>query len=319
MDDLKTHRRIVPELAEPARVVYADSLYLHGEDEITLVDLWRAVWRYRWLIVAGVLLGTATAGAAAYFMTPYYRATVVMIPAGDQDGSGGLSALQQNLGDLVSPLGMDLGGLHRNRDWMVATLKSQAFTDDFITDHKLLPVLFSEDWDAVRRRWRVSGADVPTLWDGYKLFNRRIRTIDNDRSSGLLTLSIEWKDPRQAAAWANDMVTGLNRRLQQEAVGDAKRSIDFLEQEARKTDVVELRQAIFRLIENQVKKTMVAKASDEYAFKVIDPARVPEEPVRPRPLVMMFLGLILGLIASLFTAFVMNAVRRHRTGAGAGD
>ena len=115
-----------------------------------------------------------------------------------------------------------------------------------------------------------------------------------------------------AAAWANDMVKELNGRLQPDAVRDAQRSIDYLEAEARKTNVVELQQAIYRLIESQIKKTMVAKASDEYAFKVIDPARVPEEPVRPKPLVMVVLGFILGLIVSLFAAFVLNLARRHR-------
>lgn len=311
MDDLKTHRRIVRELAEPARVVYADGVYLH-EDEITLADLWRVVWRYRWLIVAGVLLGAAAAGAAAWLMTPYYRAAVVMMPAADDEG-GNLSALQRNLGDLVSPLGMDLGGLHHNRDWMVATLKSQSFTEDFIQRHGLLPVLFASRWDAAHKRWRDPGR-VPTLWDGYKLFKRRLRGIDSDRSSGLITLSVEWKAPRLAASWANDMVSELNRRLQDDAVHDAQRSIAYLRGEARKTDVVELRQAIFRLIESEIKKTMVAKASDEYAFKVIDPAHVPEEPVSPKPLVMVVLGLILGLIVGLFLAFILNLVRRSGTG-----
>jgi uncharacterized protein involved in exopolysaccharide biosynthesis len=67
--------------------------------------------------------------------------------------------------------------------------------------------------------------------------------------------------------------------------------------------VVELRQALYTLIETEIKKVMIAQGSEEYAFKVIDPARVAEEKSSPRraliTLVGAFAGLMLGIVIAL--------------------
>lgn len=315
MDDLRPHRRVTSDIPEPSRVAYPGQLYMQGDDEITLVDIWRVISRYKWLILLGTLLATMAAATGAYLMTPYYRAEVVMVPALDEK-SGNLSLIQRNLGNLVAPLDLDIGGARGNREWMVATLKSRAFTEDFIKDEGIMPVIYSEKWDERNQRWQLEpGEKTPTLWKAYNAFNENIRSVEVDRATGLITLGIEWKDPVLAAAWANDMVERLNRRLQGEAIRDAEESIAYLKEQAETTGVVELRQAIYRLIENQVKKTMLANVSDEYAFKVIDPARVPENPVRPRPMMMIVLGFMLGLLGSLFIAFVAVFVQRQRQAA----
>ena len=47
------------------------------EDEINRIDLFRVLWKRKWLIVLVTVLGTGAAGAYALLATPIYRSQAV--------------------------------------------------------------------------------------------------------------------------------------------------------------------------------------------------------------------------------------------------
>jgi hypothetical protein len=63
-----------------------------------------------------------------------------------------------------------------------------------------------------------------------------------------------------------------NERLRTQALDNARLSIEFLNRELEKQDLVQSRDAIYRLIESQINKAMIANVQREFAFKVIDAA-----------------------------------------------
>ena len=277
------------------------------EDDISLLDYWRVLVKHKWLIVAITFICTAAATAAAFLMTPIYRAEVLLAPVSEQGSQGRLSALAGQLGGLASLAGIDIGGAGASEDEAIATLRSRALIEQFIKDEELLPVLFHEKWDDERGRWKVDDPEkIPTLWDAVTLFSEQIRSVFENKRTGLVTLRIEWTDPHQAARWANLLVERVNAKLRERAIEQARRSIDYLNRELEKTTIVELRQAIYRLIEGQINKIMLANVRDEYAFKVIDPAVVPEKHIRPKRRQMLIIGLVLGLILGVLSAFARD-------------
>ena len=56
--------------------------------------------------------------------------------------------------------------------------------------------------------------------------------------------------------------------------------------------------SISALLENEIKKIMLARGSAEYAFKIIDAATVPERPASPNPIVWAMVGSIAGILLS---------------------
>ena len=50
-----------------------------------------------------------------------------------------------------------------------------------------LPLIFEECWDADANRWKGDKEDWPTLAQGYKEFDREIRSVAFDRKTGLMT------------------------------------------------------------------------------------------------------------------------------------
>jgi LPS O-antigen subunit length determinant protein (WzzB/FepE family) len=122
-------------------------------------------------------------------------------------------------------------------------------------------------------------------------------------------VAVEWYSPDLAARWANHMVEMANERLRTEATRDAGQSIDYLNKELEKTNVVELRQAIYRLIEDQVSRAMLANVQRQYAFRVIDSAVPPEFKSRPKRALFVVVGALLGLGAGWLVSFLRRPDR----------
>lgn len=268
------------------------------DEEIDLVDVWRTLVAGRTLIAVLTLLSVAAAAAFAFLATPVYRAETLLVPVENSDKT--TTPLLQ-LGALESLAGIGAGGGASAE--ALAALSSRVFTDAFIREEKLMPVLYSERWDAARGTWKA-GEEIPTAWDAYQTFNRQVRFVSKDVKTGLVTLAIEWRDPDLAAQWANRLVQRINAERRAEAIREAETSITYLKEQLAETSLVEMQQAIYQLIEAKIKKIMVAKSLDEYAFKVIDPAVPPQEISSPRRVPLILLGLLFGLIVSALVVLV---------------
>ena len=269
--------------------------------QLTLDELLELTWRRRLLVIASVLVFAALAAAASFVMTPRWRAQVVIVPVKGDDMRGVLSSALGQLGGLASLAGLGASG-GGNKEENLQFLSSRGFLASFIEEEQLLPVLFAKKWDATQGRWIVDDPDdVPTIADGVRYMDSKVRSVQEERRTGIVTLSIVWKDPVVAARWANLMVERANRDLRARAVRDAEASKAYLNAELGKTDVVELRQSIYRLLENQIKTIMLASVRPDYAFRIIDPAVPPDldEKIRPKRTVMTVLGALAGGVFAL--------------------
>lgn len=295
-----------PPPAPPAGYPYPyPSSYPIDDDEIDLRELWEAVVEHRALVAAITSVSTAIAVAVALLLTPVFRAEVLLAPVASESKAG-LAGLAGQFGDLASLVGINLGSGDLTQE-AVAALKSRLLTEAFIKDKNLLPVLFEDDWDAEKKRWKHEDPeDIPTLWKAYELFDEDVRAVSIDKKTGLVTLAIEWKDAAQAAAWANELVARVNRQRQLEAIEEAENSIAYLQEQLKRTSTVEVQQAIYRLIETQTKAIMVAKTRRDYAFKIIDPAVPPEEKSRPKRALIVAFGFVLGTALGVLVAFAKN-------------
>ena len=82
---------------------------------------------------------------------------------------------------------------------------------------------------------------------------------------------------------------------------EAEKSIAFLNQQRLKTNLVSLTEVFAELIEQQTKTVMLANASDEYVFQVIEPPVAPELKSEPKRALICVLGTLLGgMLAVVF-------------------
>jgi uncharacterized protein involved in exopolysaccharide biosynthesis len=293
------------QLSERAPVAtrdYAFRVYaVDDADERKLHDLWAVMWRGKWLISAVGLGAAMLALVAALLMTSTYRSSVLVLPVTDTPSGGNLASLAQFAG-VAALAGVDLARNNRMAE-SVATLKSRAFTERFIQERNLMPILFADSWDENSGGWRDGADEAPTMWQAYRLFDS-LRTIDEDVKTGLVTMDVNWTDPKLAAEWANGLIKDVNELLRTRAIRESQQNLDFLRAELQKNSQVQLQTTIYRLIEAEMQNAMLANVKQEYAFKVIDPATVAERRHWPNRLLLTLLGLGAGLMIGTLAAVV---------------
>lgn len=277
-------------------------------------DVMAVVWHRRLLVLVLTAIGAVAGALATVLVTPKYAASVLISPVSDRTSHSGLEAALgsavSRLGGVSALAGLSLSGSDIVKAEAVATLQSAALTERYIREGNLLPVLFSDRWDPKLQRWDVQDPrHVPTLWKGNQYFGK-LRKIEQNARTGLVTLTITWRDPLVAAQWANDLVRLTNEYMQDKAIQETERNIDYLNGQAAKTDVFELRRAIFDLMEAEVKQEMMARGTVEYALKVVDPAIPPENKSYPQPVLWTAAGCALGFVLGVIAAVARHAAVR---------
>ncbi|MDX1587868.1 MAG: Wzz/FepE/Etk N-terminal domain-containing protein [Oleiphilaceae bacterium] len=302
------------------------------DDEIDLVELFRALWAGKWWILASTMLAAVLAVFYALSLPDKYSASALVAPV-SEGGSGGLSALASQYGGLASMAGVNIGGGDASkRQIALETLKSRRFLMDFIERHDLkVPLLASDGWDMERGEWRVdktryeaqtaqwldpdTGENTlpPSDLKAMKVFSEMM-SVSEDTKSGMVTISIESRSPQASQQWVDWLIRDLNEYLKRREMEDTRRNVAYLEEQLERTNIAGMRQVFFSLIEEQTKMLMLAELDPEYAFQVVDPPVVPEERSAPKRSLVVVLAVLLGGMLSTFGVLVAYAVRQRKTG-----
>lgn len=274
--------------------------------EIDIAVLFRICWKYKNKILIYAFIGSLFGLGLGLSISKTYEAKTILKPIIKDKNTGGADTLS-GLGGLASIAGIGLSG-GTEKDTNIAFLRSYKFTSDFFKESGFSKLMFPERWDKKEQKWLFKPwqSSAPTTLMAYNKFDEKVRFIREDNKTGLITLSIEWHDPEIAATWANTLVEKINEYLRKKAISQAEARIKFLEDKIQNTKIIPVQNTIVSLYENEMRFLVTANVDDYYAFEVIDPAIIPEAPIRPKiiGLASMFLliGLGIGIIHSLFLA-----------------
>ena len=269
-------------------------------DEIDLLELIRTLIRAWKTIVGIIIICTGLAVVYALYIPEVFKAETLLAPA-NEEKTGASSALSK-FGGLVSMAGISIPS-DSNLVQVLATLQSRKFLKVFIVENKLLPVLFEDIWDEKNQAWKVeSKEDQPNDHKAIESFKACL-SVDEDKKSGLITLSISWKDPKVAAKWANQLVKKLNEQLREQAIAESQKRVGYLEQELAKTTLQDMRAVLYSLLESEKQKAMLANVNEDFALEVIDPAVAPESRAKPNRKLIVVLGGVCGGFLGIFAIF----------------
>ena len=303
-------------------------LIQNQNEEINLSELASVIWLGKWKIMFITVLFTAFASLYAITQPNIYHSEVLLFPA-ETESNGGLSSLAGQFGGLASLAGVNLGGQKSNKtELAIEVLKSRKFTSEFIEKHKILPDLMAaKTWDVrddlvtyddkkynqVTNVWvrevKLPKTPTPSMQEAYTAF-RKVVIADIDKDTGMIVISAEHVSPYVAKNWVSWLVEDINQTMKERDVQEAIRSSQFLMKQLEETKVADIRSVLYKLIEEQTKTIMFANVREEYAFKTIDPAFVPEEHSKPKRILIIILGFLFGGMLSILFVFIryyMNA------------
>ena len=291
------------------KYVMVESSPSSEEDEIDLLELIRTLLHAWKTIVGNTIFCTGLAVAYALYAPEVFKAETLLTPA-HEEKSGASSALSQ-FGGLAAMAGVTVPS-DSNIARVLATLKTRVFLKKFVEEKNLLPHIFEEFWDAASNSWKLPADQEPFITEDGVSPLRDAIDIDQDKS-GLITLSISWKDPEVAARWANDLVKQLNEQLREQAIADSNKRVGYLEQELAKTTLQDMRSVLYNLLESEKQKAMLANVNEDFALEVIDPAVAPETREKPNRKLIVALGGVCGGFLGIFAVFFAQFLQKLKS------
>jgi len=257
-------------------------------EPVTFGDVGRFISRARWWLIGGAVIGMVLGVAAGLILPKKYRVDVVLSIVTPNESK--LSGAGSQIGGLASLVGVDLNamaaGAGASKGEAIETLKSRGIARRYIEQHKLLPVLYPGE-----------APGEHTLEQAVTRFTEKIVKVSENKAAGTINLSVIWRDRQLAADWARGLVALTDGDMRERAITDEQRSIDYLQSESQKTTVAELRDSIFRLVDEHLRNMVIAKTRADYVLRTLDPPMAPDEDdyTSPKRVLLAAIGLLTGL------------------------
>jgi tyrosine-protein kinase Etk/Wzc len=223
-------------------------------ERFDLLDTLILFARHKWLIMKITAVFAAAAIGVSLLLPSHYTASATILPP-QQTPSAASFLMSQFAGagtDALTAIGKDIG-LKNPTDLYVGILKSRTIEDAVVQKFELMKVYSDKEASEAR-----SDLEDATRISGGK--------------EGLITISVEDKDPKRAAGIANSYVGELNNVMRYMALSEASQRRLFYERELQFSKD-ELSNAEVSLKETQQKTGMIqldtqAKAAIEVVGKL---------------------------------------------------
>jgi len=267
-----------------------------------------------WGFVSAVIFA-----AISYLVTPKFDAIVqAQVQMGSASGS---SILKARMGGLSSMLGGQISGGDSEFLYNMNFITSREVADAFMEKYDFRHQLFYKAYDADgnyknpkklgKLYKKILGDDYekdgdedilltpgPSKQAMYKAFGK-VFMIDVNNKEMTASVSVTWEDPLKAKKWANDYISFVNNILKTKAIRESNLKIKYLESQIKERPEIEVQNSIYGLIEDELKRIAVAESSDQYAFKVIERAFLPERRKSPNRYKYLFIGGFLGVVRKI--------------------
>jgi len=305
-------------------VIVHEYQQISKKDEIDIQKLFVELWKGKWIIFVVTILFGAIAVIYSLNLPNIYKSDVLLAPVTESSGL----KISGELGGLAALAGVNLGNSGGEQTAIaIEILKSREFLGRFIRKYNLfVPLMAADGWDPVEKKllldkdlydevsntWlRNSDAfrnSKPSLLETYdKLLG--LLSIELDKQNGMVTLSIMHYSPYLAQKWASLIVSEINEEMRTRELDEAQSSIDFLTNKLADTELADIKRMLYSLIEEQSKTVMLANVREEYVFKTIDPAVVPEKKYKPSRAIICIFSVMVGFVLSVLFLMVRSFVR----------
>lgn len=303
------------------------------ENEINIVELLEAIWRFKKLILFVFVIGTSAAVFIALNKPNIYQSTAVLTPKGNEQ-SNGVGNFVGQLGGLASIAGISIPQTSSKTSYALAILKSPDFIGTFIKYENLTPLImgasgwdfvenkpiFDEDiYDASNQAWvrEVSFPmkPEPSFQEAANFFINEFMSVSRDDESGLVYVSIKYFSPSVAQEWNKKLIAAVDAFVRDQDMRKAGENTEFIREQIQASTITEVRRSLFELLEQQTKQKMLSNASQTYVFDIIQRPSFPEVKSEPRRAFIVAFGAAISLFLAFFviatTLFFENIKRKE--------
>ncbi|MFT7008478.1 MAG: hypothetical protein ACJAXJ_003018 [Colwellia sp.] len=274
------------------------------------------ITKWKWFIILGLCFAIAFAMISINMPNKY---TSEILLADADSSKSNLDGLGSQLGGLASFAGIDMNSGKNDKLIALQILQSRKFLIDFVKNNQLEELLFAVDsWDrkndsfvynedVFNRKEQIwlersegEGSFYPSDLEIHQLMKSMLE-VDVDKTNKVTRMFLTYYNPTKAQEWLSMLVSALNDTIRINEINEREKQVSFLQKELKFENNSEIRNVFYSLIEEQIKSSTLAKAREEYVFRVIDPAVFPEQKSYPkRALNTVLGGLVGGVLCFIF-------------------
>jgi uncharacterized protein involved in exopolysaccharide biosynthesis len=293
------------------------------EDEIDLRELFATIWKHKVFIAIFVFIVTTLSIIYALSKPNEYKVYTLLAP---QEQSKGMNL--GGLGALASMAGVNIGGgsgvtpdqafqtLLDDYPFMKNFMQKYKITQKLLSGELEKGYIFAMNNDSVYRFFH-SKSDTDTkeisFFNIYKGFVKSF-SISTDKKTGLITISFTGPNREFNYFVLNKFLEEATKFLIERNLKDLDSQIDKYQTELIRTDNIELKRELAKLISNLIKQRVYINSSKYYKVKVITDPFIPDakDKVKPKRALIVIVAFITSFILAIFLVFFIEFIRESK-------
>lgn len=268
-------------------------------DEINLFDYLKVIQRHKKLIIIIIAISVVVSVVRALLTPPVYEAKAIITPASQQNAPSGMGVLAMQFGLAAST--------QSSVTEIVNLLNSNILREKVIKKNNLLPVLLGTE-----AKNKKDSSENKRIWNALRAL-QGILKISYKQKDNIIEISAQFNDPDMAVKIINYTVTELTEHMSSETRRVVETNKKYLESQLSATADPFIKAKIYSLIAQQVEQAMMAEVKENFAFKVLDPPRVPDQRIKPQRRRMVMRAFVASLFVGIFMAFLKEYVDKVRS------
>ncbi len=290
------------------------------EDEIDLRELFATIWKHKIFLFVFVFIVTSLTIIYVLSVPNQYRVYTKLAPQ-EQSKSVSLGGL----GALASMAGISVGGSTGVTPDVAFKnlLQDYAFMKNFIKKHHYDKILtsgelekdyvFAFNFKGLYEFFHSKSKEnkkIDFYLNIYKPFVKNF-SVDTDKKTGLITVSYISPSRKFAYDVLNNFLADATQYLVNRNLKDINGKIAKYEKELKKTNNLELKAELAKLISSLIKQKVYINASKYYKVKVIVDPYIPDvkDKAKPKRGLIVIVVFITSFILGIFLIFLIEFIK----------
>ena len=297
--------------------------HLNSKNEVDLnfYELFHIIWKGRYRAVYIAVFFIIISFIYAVSLPNMYKSEATLATVDRSFGSSLSSPVSSGIAGFA---GINFSsGLDNGAEEGIEIMKSLSFFTTMSDEYNLLADIYavkgwdektrsliydSTIYDSASKKWIGSEGkkqSKPSYQEAYDKFNE-IFSVETDRNTGFIKVSAISYSPDLSKKLVDLSIDHINKLSREAETEKALKSIEYLNRQIQLTELSEVRQALSSLVQSETETLLLAKASPDFLFKVLDPAFSKKKKVSPSRVMIVLFGVFLGIVVGIFYIFLNN-------------
>ena len=296
------------------------------EDEIDLKELFATIWKHKFFILLFTFVITVLSIVYTLSKPNQYEIYALLAPQEQSKSAslGGLGALASMAGVNLSSGGgvtpdIAFQSLLDDYPFMKKFIQKNRF-DQKLSDPTLIEdYIFALGYNGIYNFFHTQTDKADKQDDKIDFFTTYYKplksslTITTDKKTSLITISYISPSRKLAKDVLTSFLKDATQELVRKNIDDINSQIERYKQELHKTNNLELKSELAKLISSLIKQKVYINTSKYYKVKIITEPFIPDpkDKAKPKRALIVIVSFITGLILSIFLLFFYIFIKKE--------